>query len=259
MSKLAEILAMKRREVTDAKVRVPESELQARIFEADAPCGFRRALEAFSGTALIAEVKKASPSEGVIRADFDPATIASIYAGAGAQCLSVLTDAIFFQGAHENLRLAREASGLPCLRKDFVIDRYQIAESRALGADAILLIVAALTDAQLREFREEAESLGLDVLVETHSEDEAVRALTSGATLIGVNNRDLTTFRTDIATTERIARLLPAGAFLVSESALHTRADVERVARAGARAVLIGTAFCRADDIGTKVHEVMGR
>jgi len=171
----------------------------------------------------------------------------------------VLTDRPYFQGAPENLRLAREASGLPCLRKDFIVDPYQIAESRALGADAILLIVAALGDGELLAFREEAESLGMDALVETHTEGEADRALASGARLIGVNNRDLATFKTDLATTEHIASRLPGGIFLVSESALHTRDDVERVARYGARAVLIGTAFCRSTDIAAKVLEVMGR
>lgn len=259
MSKLDEILAMKRREVEAARSIRPEPDLRAQLRDIEPPRGFLRALEAFPGIGLIAEVKKASPSEGVIRADFDPVGIGATYRRAGAQCLSVLTDEPYFQGDPENLRLAREASGLPCLRKDFIVDRYQIAESRALGADAILLIVAALSDGELRAFREEAESLGMDALVETHSEDEAERTVASGARLVGVNNRDLSTFKTDLATTERIASRLPEGIFLVSESALHTRADVERVARAGARAVLIGTAFCRSPDIEAKVHEVMGR
>lgn len=258
MSKLAEILATKATEVADRKLQTSESELRQRAADQPPARGFKHRLDTSPApVALIAEVKKASPSEGLIRPDFDPAVIAATYAAAGATCLSVLTDVSYFQGADENLALARAACQLPALRKDFIVDAYQIAESSALGADAILLIVAALSAAQLRDYREEAEALGMDALVEVHTADEAQIALGSGATLIGVNNRDLATFQTDLAMSEQILPKL-AGLTAVSESALNSRADVERVAQAGARAVLIGTAFCRSPDIGAKVKVVMG-
>lgn len=258
MSKLAEILTTKADEVTERKLNVAWNDIRKRAADQSPTRGFKAQLDTSPApVALIAEVKKASPSEGLIRPDFDPAMIAATYASAGAACLSVLTDKTYFQGADENLALARAVCDLPALRKDFVIDAYQIAESRVLGADAILLIAAALSPTQLQEYREEAECFGMDALVEVHTEDEAQIALESGANLIGVNNRDLATFRTDLAMSERILPNL-AGVTAISESALNSHADVERVARAGARAVLIGTAFCRALDIGAKVKEVMG-
>lgn len=258
MSKLAEILATKATEVADRKLRASKADLVHQSLDARPPLGFRVHLaQSPQPVALIAEVKKASPSEGLIRSDFDPAEIARTYEAAGATCLSVLTDVPYFQGADENISLAKSACALPVLRKDFIVDDYQIPESRALGADAILLIVAALNPTQLREYREEAEGLGMDALVEVHTEDEADVALASGAKLIGVNNRDLGTFRTDIGKSERVLPQLKS-VTSVSESALNTHADVERVQRAGARAVLIGTAFCRSPDIGAKVRAVMG-
>lgn len=207
--------------------------------------------------ALIAEVKKASPSRGLIRPDFDAAEVAAAYARAGAQALSVLTDETYFQGSAENLVRAREAGGLPCLRKDFINDPYQIYEARAWGADAILLIVAGLDDASLADLHRLAVELGMDVLVEVHTDEETDRALALGAPLIGVNNRDLTDFRTTLGTSDRLLPRISPHAFAVSESALESRADLDRVHAAGAGAVLIGTAFCAAPDIEAKVREVM--
>jgi indole-3-glycerol phosphate synthase len=257
-SLLREILDHKKLEVEASSRLVSNSELQAKARDQGPTRGFAAALRGSPHpVALIAEVKKASPSEGLIRPDFEASEIARAYADATADCLSVLTDAQYFQGSAENLQLARQACTLPILRKDFIVDAYQIAESRTMGADAILLIVAALSRTQLTEYREEAESLNLDVLVEVHTLQEAEAALESGATLVGVNNRDLSTFRTDLATSEEILPTLE-GVIRVSESALNSTLDVERVQTAGARAVLIGTAFCRAPDIATKVREVMG-
>jgi len=207
---------------------------------------------------LIAEVKRASPSAGVMRDDFDPVAIARDYAAAGAAALSVLTDERYFQGHDDYLRAIRAAVSPPLLRKEFLIDPWQIAESRALGADCVLLIVAILTDAELRDYRETAEAIGMAALVEAHSEDELDRALASGATLIGVNNRDLHTFETTLATTERLGPRVGEGRLLVSESGIRTVADVERLARAGARAMLVGEALVREGDVAAKVRELSG-
>lgn len=235
------------------------SEVEARLLDASPVRPFRTALAgAIVPVALIAEVKRASPSEGSIREPFDPVALACAYRDAGAHCLSVLTDRLYFRAEPEHLRLAREASGLPVLRKDFVVDALQITEARALGADAILLIVAALDDAHLRAFREHAESLGMAALVEVHDEVELDRALATGATVVGVNNRDLSTFRVDLAIGERVLSQIPPDVLAVGESAITSFADVERLRLAGARAVLIGTTFCRASDPGAKVREVMG-
>lgn len=242
-----------------ARAQAPESELRERIADEAPTRGFASALRnADRPVALIAEVKRASPSEGLIREDFDPAELGRAYAQAGAHALSVLTDQQYFQGHPTHLRLARESSGLPVLRKDFVIDPYQVLEARALGADAILLIAAILDIKTLSRLRETSESLAMDALVEAHTMAEAQMAIESGATLIGVNNRDLATFRTHLETAEEILPSLPAGTLGVAESALHTEADVARMGRAGARAVLIGTAFCHSADPCTKVREVMG-
>jgi indole-3-glycerol phosphate synthase len=225
--------------------------------------------------ALIAEVKKASPSAGVICADFDPVRIAKEYEAAGASCLSVLTDEKFFQGSLDYLRQIRQAVKLPLLRKDFIIDERQILEAIEWGADAILLIVAILDDAQLQKFHSLAVEAGLTVLVEVHDEVELGRALKVGAPLIGVNNRDLKTFKLDLATTERLAAMLDskrgvcsdtfpdgdrrdARPTLVAESGIHTRADVERLVRCGAKAVLVGESLMRGGDIRTKVRELLG-
>ena len=212
--------------------------------------------------ALIAEVKKASPSAGVIRSDFDPVRIAREYEAAGATCLSVLTDERFFQGSLTYLRDIRQAVNLPLLRKDFVIDERQILEAVEWGADAILLIVAILTDPQLARFHALASQAGLAVLVETHDEDELRRALAAGAQLIGVNNRNLKTFKVDLETTERLAARLAEGAgaggeLLVAESGIHTRADVERVERCGAAAILVGESLMRHQDIAAKIEELL--
>jgi indole-3-glycerol phosphate synthase len=214
--------------------------------------------------ALIAEVKKASPSAGVICPNFDPVRIARDYEKAGASCLSVLTDARFFQGALEYLRQIRSAVKLPLLRKDFIVDERQIRESIEWGADALLLIVAVLSDEQLNRFLALTRAAGLAALVEVHDEQEWDRARAAGARLIGVNNRDLNTFQVDLATTERLAQRLGAGAnpsevLLVAESGIHTRADVERLARCGARAILVGESLVRQQNIGAKIGELLGR
>ncbi len=213
--------------------------------------------------ALIAEVKKASPSAGVICKDFDPVRIARQYEAAGADCLSVLTDEKFFQGSLEYLKQIRAAVKLPLLRKDFVIDERQILEAVEWGADAILLITAILSDAQLKHFHALATEAGLAALVEVHDEPELERALTAGAKLIGVNNRDLKTFKVDLGTTERLAdrlRRAPGGAekILVAESGIHTRADVQRLAQCGAQAILVGESLMKHADIQAKVGELIG-
>jgi indole-3-glycerol phosphate synthase len=213
--------------------------------------------------ALIAEVKKASPSAGIIRPDFDPVRIALEYEAAGASCLSVLTDEKFFQGSLQYLKAIREAVSIPLLRKDFIVDERQILEAIHWGADAILLIVAILTDQQLLQFQSDARAAGLAALVEVHDEHELERALAAGAELIGVNNRDLKTFKVDLATTEHLAARLHAAAgksnppLLVAESGIHTRADVERLARCGAHAILVGESLMRHADLGRKTRELL--
>lgn len=212
--------------------------------------------------ALIAEVKKASPSAGLIRPDFDPVRIACQYEAAGASCLSVLTDEKFFQGSLQDLKQIRPAVKLPLLRKDFIIDERQLLEAVQWGADAILLIVAILSDAQLRDLQALATGAGLAALVEVHDEPELDRALAAGAQLIGVNNRDLKTFKVDLATTERLAARLRSALgstpLLVAESGIHTRADVQRLAACGARAILVGESLLRHADLGAKVRELLG-
>lgn len=259
MTILDRIFARKEEELELAISLASREEMKERAADAPAPRGFLRALqESARRPALIAEVKKASPSEGVIREDFDPAEIARAYQRAGAACLSVLTDVDFFQGSTANLIACRMAVDLPILRKDFTIDEYQIYEARSIGADAILLICAMIDPSRLADLHGTARSIGLDVLVEVHNAEEAAEAVAMGADLIGVNNRDLSTFTTDLATTEKLAYLVTPSAFLVSESALKTQADVIRASEAGAGAVLIGTTFCAAPDVEAKVREVMG-
>lgn len=259
MSLLAEIFAHKRDEVADAKRRVSESDLRDAAAGLPAPLGFRDALSGSPhSVALVAEVKAASPSAGIIRSDFDPAAVARSYAAAGADCLSVLTDRKYFGGDKANVARAKAASGLPTLRKDFIDDPYQILEARAWGADAILLIAAALSPMQLSALQSFAREEALDVLVEVHDESELDMAVAAGADLIGVNNRDLSTFETSLGVSERLIPLLPPHVVAVAESAMSVRADIERMEAAGARAVLIGTAFCSSPDIGAKVRDVMG-
>lgn len=257
MSKLREILDWKRGEVDVAKAKVSEGELR-NSFGA-APHGFRKALsESAHPVSLIAEVKRASPSQGIIRADFDPVELAETYVKTGADCLSVLTDEKFFGGSPEVLRQVRQSVSVPILRKDFTIDPYQILEARAWGADAILLIVAALSEAELLEFQAFAWSLGLDVLVEVHTEEELEVALRMEANLIGVNNRNLADFTTDVGFSERLLPRLPVSVLGVSESALESYDEIERVRRAGARSVLIGTTFARSGDVAGTMRAVMG-
>ena len=259
---LDKIAEYKRQEVALAKARRSLASLQRGISELeDQPRGFLRALRATADSswpAMIAEVKKGSPSKGVIRADFDPLEIAEIYQDNGATCLSVLTDEHFFMGHLLYLGKIREIVNLPLLRKDFICDPYQIYEARVAGADAILLIAAILDAAQLAEYNALAVELHLDVLLEVHDEAELVMALTTGCELIGINNRNLQTFTTDLATTERLLPLIPAGHFVVAESGIASRADVLRLQRAGARGFLVGESLMRENDIGAKLRELQG-
>jgi indole-3-glycerol phosphate synthase len=252
---LDDILRTKREEVATRRVAAPGSALRARALHAVPRRGFRAALAARPTPAVIAELKRKSPSRGTIRTDYDPSAIARSYAAAGAAALSILTDGPFFGGSLDDLAAARAASGLPCLRKDFVVDSYQVEEARAWGADCVLLIMAAVGDAQARELIAAANAAGLDVLVEVHDAAELERAATLGATLIGINNRDLATFRVALETTERLAAAAPAGALLVAESGLRSAADVDRMVRAGAHAVLVGEAFMDRPDPGAALAE----
>jgi len=258
---LQRILARKREEIDDRRARVSERDLQRRLADAPPVRGFGAALRAkvaAGSAAVIAEIKKASPSKGVMRADFRPAEIAASYAAGGAACLSVLTDVDFFQGADAYLQQARASCALPVLRKDFTVDAYQVYEARALGADCILLIVAALEDRDLRELATLAQSLGLDVLVEVHDGAELDRALATGTTLIGINNRNLRTFDTRLETTLELRDRVPAERLLVTESGIHTRADVAQMRAAGVHAFLVGEAFMRADDPGAELRRLFG-
>lgn len=261
---LRRILARKREELAERAARVPLRELQARAAEAPPTRGFAAAVEAAIAAgwpAVIAEIKKASPSKGVIRADFDPAAIARSYAAAGATCLSVLTDVDFFQGSDDCLRQARAACALPALRKDFTIDAYQLAEARVLGADCILLIVAALDDGQLSDLCAQGLESGMDVLVEAHDAAELERALRLPATagrlpLVGINNRDLRTFTVSLDTTLSLRHTVPPGRTLVTESGIATPTDVARMRAAGVHAFLVGEAFMREQDPGMALREL---
>jgi indole-3-glycerol phosphate synthase len=258
---LDEILEHKRAEVEAAKSRVSPDEMSARataVGIGDGTRQFRAALVGAEPPAVIAELKRRSPSRGEIRADFDPAASAKDYAEGGAAALSVLTDERYFGGHLDYLRRVRAEVALPLLRKDFTIDTYQIDEARAAGADAVLLIVSALSDEQLSAFRERARSRFLDCLVEVHDEAELERALSAGADLIGVNNRNLATFEVDLATTERLARCLPADrdVLLVAESGIHPREDIQRLSRAGAGAFLVGESLMRQPDVARALREL---
>jgi indole-3-glycerol phosphate synthase len=249
--KLTEICNTKRDEVAARKAQFSLEELMSRAAMQSAPRGFEAALrrQAADGFALIAEIKKASPSKGLIRPDFRPPDHARAYAAGGATCLSVLTDAPYFQGHEDYLVEARAACELPVIRKDFMIDPWQCAEARAIGADAILIIVAALSDQQMAEIEAAASELGMDVLVEVHDDREMERASRLRSRLIGVNNRDLKRFVTDLGNTERLARLAPDGTLLVAESGINTHADLLRLSHCGARTFLVGESLMRQPDV----------
>lgn len=258
---LDRILETKREEVASAKSQRSLDELARRIGDLeDVPRGFARALRtmvASGGTAIIAEVKKGSPSKGIIRHDFDPVAIAESYQTGGATCLSVLTDQSYFFGHLRNLGLIREQVSLPLLCKDFIIDPYQLYQARLAGADAVLLIATALDDEHLQSLAQLARELRLDTLLEVHNEDELQRALQQPVDLIGINNRDLRTFATDLAITEKLAARIPESQLAVAESGINNRADIERLQRAGARAFLVGESLMREADIEKKLNELL--
>jgi indole-3-glycerol phosphate synthase len=250
---LDRIAAYKREDVAARKAALPQDAVEARAALASAPRGFRAALDNHvietGRPALIAEIKKASPSKGLIRADFDPPALAKAYERGGASCLSVLTDGPSFQGDDSYLAAARDAVALPCLRKDFLVDPWQVAESRALGADCILIILAMIDDRLAAELLAEAGRFGMDALIETHDEAEMARACKLGGDLVGVNNRSLRTFEVDLETTERLSMLSPVRALLVAESGIFTPDDVARVSDAHAQAILVGESLMRQDDV----------
>ncbi len=252
------IVASKREEVAAAKTRLPDYALRRLLADAPAVRDFAGALAAPGGIKLIAEVKRASPSAGLIRGDFDPVAIASTYARHGAAAISVLTDAPFFQGSLEHLADVRRSVALPVLRKEFVIDDYQIVEARVRGADAVLLIAEILPGDELAGRLRAVHSLGMEALVELYDAENLPRVLACGARVIGVNNRDLRTFVTDLQHTIDLAQRIPRDRILVSESGIQSRADVVRLEAAGARAILVGETLMRSADIGRKVHELLG-
>lgn len=255
---LDEICEHKREEVKASKAATPLSELEDQLERVKPARDFRQALKK-EGLSLIAEVKRASPSKGVMLRDTDPLTMAALYERSGADAISILTDERFFQGTLDDLVTVRRSVDVPCLRKEFIIDAYQIYEARAATADAILLIVRILSDDQLKEYRELAEGFGMGVLVETHDAGEVERAIESGASIIGVNNRDLATFEVDFRTTLELRKIVPGGKVLVSESGIHTRDHVRALEDGGVDAILVGEALVTSENISAKIAEMMGR
>ena len=259
---LDEIVAHKRTEIAEAKQRKPADVLESELASASPVRDFVTALRSSAeriGVGMIAEVKKASPSAGLIRADFDPVAIAKIYAANGAACISCLTDEKFFQGRLEYLTAIKQAVSLPVLRKDFIVDRYQVLEARAAGADAILLIAECLDDCHLRDLYFYASELGMECLIELYEPDNLDRVLKLQPPLVGVNNRNLKTMITDLDHTIRLAPRIAAQSLLVAESGIRTRADVERLTTAGCRAILVGESLMKSADIGASVRELLGQ
>ena len=259
---LEQIIANKRLEIQRNKALRSYSDLETAANETESVRGFYCALEEQrekKGTAVIAECKKASPSKGLLRAQYNPADIAASYQSGGATCLSVLTDEKYFLGQEQDLAMAKSSCTLPILRKDFIIDPYQVIESRAIGADCILLIVACLDDIQLHELKSAADQCGLDTLIEVHDEEELERALKTESPLIGINNRDLKRFVTDINTTISLKRKVPSGRHIVTESGIRTHDDVEAIKKHNISSFLVGETFMRADDPGKKLQELFFR
>lgn len=258
MTILDKIYRYKLLEVAENKKRISVEVLKKDIQKSQNTKPFGSALKSDIGISIIAEIKKASPSVGIIRNDFDPIGIAHLYEAGGAAAISVLTDEKFFQGRLSYLTDVKKSVDLPVLRKDFIIDTYQIYEARSAGADALLLIAALLSKEEIQSFLELAKALGMDCLVEIHSETELQKVLQTNATIIGINNRDLATFKTDLGTTLRLRSMIPDGKIVVSESGIRSREDVKRLADIGVHAILVGETLMKSDDIPTKLHELLG-